>query len=105
MEKAKVREIAEKRINILFNLAEKEAEKENLKRVKRYIELARKIGMKAQYTLPKDLKRKFCKKCNMLLLPGKTCSVRADKEKKTIKCFYCNNITRYKYDRKNRKTA
>ncbi|HIE41474.1 MAG TPA: ribonuclease P protein component 4, partial [Candidatus Aenigmarchaeota archaeon] len=63
-----------------------------------------KIGMKAQYTIPKDLKRKFCKKCNMLLIPGKTCSIRLNRKTKTIniKCFNCNNIKRYKYGKQNR---
>ncbi len=107
MEKVRIKKIAEERIKILFDLAGKEAKKGNFERVRRYVGLTRKIGMKAQYTLPKELKRKFCKKCNMLLVPGKTCSVRTDEGKKTlnIKCFYCNNITRYKYDRRNRKTA
>lgn len=105
MEKARIKEIAEKRINNLFDLASKEAKKGKFERVRKYVGLARKIGMKAQYTLPKELKRKFCKKCNMLLIPGKTCSVRTDERKKTvnIKCFYCNNIKRYKYDRRSRK--
>jgi ribonuclease P protein subunit RPR2 len=99
MNKNKIKEIAEKRVRILFELAEKEVRKENFGRAKRYVELARKIGIKAQYTLPKELKRKFCKKCNYLLIPGKTCLVRLDKKTRTvnIKCFNCNNIKRYKY--------
>ena len=95
MDKDRIKKIAEKRIKILFDLAEMEVKKSNLKRVQRYIGVARKIGMKAQYTLPKELKRKFCKKCNMLLLPGKTCSVRIGKKKKAIKCFNCNSIKKY----------
>jgi len=96
-----IKKIAEKRIKILFKLAEEELKKENFDRVRRYVELARKIGMKAQYTIPRELKRKFCKKCNMLLIPGKTCMVRLNKKTKTIniKCFNCNNIKRYKYGR------
>jgi len=94
-----IKKIAEKRIRTLFELAEEELKRGNFERVRRYIELARKIGMKAQYTIPRELKRKFCKRCNMLLVPGKTCSVRLNKRTKTIniKCFYCNNIKRYKY--------
>jgi ribonuclease P protein subunit RPR2 len=94
-----IKKIAEKRIKILFRLAEEELKKENFDRVRRYVELARKISMKTQYTIPKELKRKFCKKCNMLLIPGKTCSIRLNKRTKTIniKCFNCNNIKRYKY--------
>ncbi len=94
-------EIAEKRIKKLFTLAEEELRKRNLNRTKRYIGLARKIGMKCQYTLPKELKRKFCKKCNMLLIPGISCEAKLNKKTIDIKCFNCNNIRRYSYGKKN----
>ncbi|MCK4730089.1 MAG: ribonuclease P [Candidatus Aenigmarchaeota archaeon] len=97
------KEIVEKRINILFKLGEEELRKGNFDRTKRYIKLARKIGMKYQYTLPRELKRKFCKKCSLLLIPGISCAVRLNKNTKTrdIKCFNCNYIRRYPYVRKN----
>ena len=46
-----------------------------------------------------DLKRKFCKKCNTLLVPGLTSIVRLNSTTRTmaIKCFRCNNIKRYPY--------
>ncbi len=94
-------EIAEKRIKKLFTLAEEELRKGNLDRTKRYIRLSRKIGMKCQYTLPKELKRKFCKKCNILLIPGISCRVKLSEKTIDIKCFYCNNIKRYSYGKKN----
>lgn len=96
------KEIAERRIEKLFKLAEEELRKGNLDRTKRYIGLARKIGTKCQYTLPKELKRKFCKKCNMLLIPGVSCKTKLNKKTQTIdiKCFNCNNIRRYPYGKK-----
>ncbi|HDI06643.1 MAG TPA: ribonuclease P [Candidatus Aenigmarchaeota archaeon] len=98
-------EIAKKRIEKLFKLAEEELKKGNLERTKRYIYLARKIGMKCQYTLPRELKRKFCKKCNMMLIPGISCEVKLNKKTKTkdIKCFNCNYIRRYPYGEQNRR--
>ncbi|MCK4429279.1 MAG: ribonuclease P protein component 4 [Candidatus Aenigmarchaeota archaeon] len=98
-------EIAEKRIKILFKLAEQELKKGNSDRTKRYILLARKIGAKCQYTFPKELKMKFCRKCNMLLISEISCSTNLNKEMKTmdIKCFNCNNIRRYSYDKPDRK--
>lgn len=98
-------EIAEKRIDTLFKLAEQELKKGNTERVQRYIILARKIGAKCQYTLPKELKRKFCRKCNMLLISEISCAAGRDKEMKTIdiKCFNCNYIRRYSYDKPDRK--
>ncbi len=94
------RKIAKERIKILFELAEKEFKK-HPERSKRYIQLARKIGLRYNVRLTKEQKRKFCKNCNSLLLPGVSCKVRLDKNKKTvsIKCLNCNKIYRYPYKR------
>lgn len=93
------KEIALVRIKILFELAEKEAKRGNLDRSRRYIQLSRKLSMKVQEPIPGDLKRKFCKKCSSILLPGKTSEIRLNSRTKTmdIKCFRCNNIKRYPY--------
>jgi len=87
--------IAKERIQILFNLAEKELQ-EHPERSKRYIELARKIGLRYNVRLPRELKRKFCKNCNTLLKPGLTCSVRTERKMLTIRCNNCKKIYRYK---------
>lgn len=88
-------EIAKERIKRLLKLAK---EKDN----PRYTSLAKKIGMRYNVRLSKDVKRKICKKCNTLLTPGKTCSVRLDSKNKCIiiKCKKCNTIYRYPYKRK-----
>jgi ribonuclease P protein subunit RPR2 len=90
-------DIAEERIEKLFSLAEKEFKK-HPERSKRYIELARKIGLRYNVRLPKDLKRKFCKKCNSLLTAS-TKQVRIDSKTKTvaIKCLNCGKVYRYPY--------
>ncbi|MGC9310176.1 MAG: ribonuclease P protein component 4 [Candidatus Aenigmatarchaeota archaeon] len=96
------KEIARERILTLFELAEFELKRENPERTRRYVRLARKISMKVQEPIEKDLKRKFCKKCDMLIIPGVSCGVSANKRTKTvdIKCFNCNNIKRYSYAKK-----
>ena len=90
--------IARERIQILFNLAEKNLGK-HPERSKRYVELARKIGLRYNVRLPKDTKRSFCKNCSSLLIPGKTSSIRLDSNRKAIiiKCLRCNKIYRYSY--------
>jgi ribonuclease P protein subunit RPR2 len=92
--------IAEERIEILFDLAEKEFKK-NPERSKRYVQLARKIGLRYNVRLPKEIKRKFCKKCNSLLIPSVTSKIRIDSKTKsiTIKCLNCKKIYRYPYKR------
>jgi ribonuclease P protein subunit RPR2 len=90
--------IAKERIQILFDLAEKEFKK-HPERSKRYVELARKIGLRYNIRFPKELKRKFCKNCNSLLIPGYSSQVRIKSEKKVleVKCLNCKKIYRYPY--------
>jgi ribonuclease P protein subunit RPR2 len=90
--------IAKERIQILFELAKKEF-KNKPERSRRYIQLLRKIGLRYNIRLPKEIKRSFCKKCNSLLIPGVSASVRLNKKTKTvnIKCKNCNKIYRYPY--------
>ncbi|MBN2094671.1 MAG: hypothetical protein JW727_01360 [Candidatus Aenigmarchaeota archaeon] len=93
------KEIALARIKTLFCLAEEEAKRGNPERSRRYIGIARKISMKVQEPIPRDLKRKFCKKCDSILIPGLTSSIRLTSQTgmMAIKCFRCNNIKRYPY--------
>jgi len=91
--------IARERIGILFGFAEKEL-KEHPKRSKRYVELARKIGMRYNIRLGKEQKRKFCKNCNSVLKSGVTSQQRTEKGKLIIKCTKCNKIYRYPFEKK-----
>jgi len=90
--------IAKERIEILFGLAEK-----NLKkypdRSKRYVQLARKIGLRYNVRFSQQLKRQFCKNCNTLLVPGYTSQVRLASKMKmlTVKCLNCKKIYKYLY--------
>ena len=90
--------IAEERIEILFNLAEKEF-RGNPSHTRRYIQLARKIGQRYNVRMRSGQKGKFCRKCNYLLLPGATSTVRLDSKRKIliIKCKNCNTIYRHPY--------
>ncbi|MBI4009937.1 MAG: ribonuclease P [Candidatus Aenigmarchaeota archaeon] len=90
--------IAKERIEILFNAAEKEFKK-TPERTKRYIELARKIGLRYNLRLSKSLKRNFCKNCNSLLKPGVNAKIKLDSKTKTIvvKCLNCGRTYRHPY--------
>jgi len=87
--------IAKERIDILFVLAEDNLNN-NLKRSQRYVELARRIGMRYNVRFSKEMKRKFCKKCNVLL-KGTKAKVRTEGKSLIIKCQNCNTIYRYPY--------
>lgn len=89
--------IAKERIGILFELAEKEL-KRHPERGKRYVELARKIGMRYNVRLG-DYKGKFCKNCNSILKPGFSSEQRIEKGTIIIKCLKCNKIYRRMFKR------
>ena len=91
--------IAKERMEILLRLAKKEA-RTHPDRSRRYVQLARKIGMRYNVRLPAEWKRKFCKSCGTLLKPGVTCTRRKEEGATIIKCEKCNRIYRYPSRRK-----
>jgi len=90
-------DIAEERIEILFSLAEKELGK-HPERSRRYVELARKISLRYNIRMPKELKRTFCKGCNTLFSASGR-RVRMDSRTRTmsVKCLNCGRLYRYPY--------
>lgn len=60
----KVKAVAGSRIRKLFNIARQEADKRPAL-AKRYVNLARQLARKSQTQIPKELKRSFCKKCEL----------------------------------------
>ena len=92
-----VKEIARERMEILLDLARK-AFPTDRALSRRYIELARRIGMKAGVRLPKRDKLFLCKGCRSLLVPGVNCRVRTRAEFGTtvlITCLDCGAKKRY----------
>jgi len=92
--KKQLKEIAQKRIKILFDLAEQQALANNFILADRYVHLARKIAMKHLVSIPKEYKRRFCKYCYSYLLPEKTCRVRVHNKRVITHCFRCKKIIR-----------
>ncbi|MEK6958462.1 MAG: hypothetical protein AABW59_00275 [archaeon] len=84
--------IALERIWRLFELAES---KENAKYAKRYISLAKTIGERTTVSIPKELKKKFCKKCFSI-------NVKQIKEKPflVVKCNECGFVKRFSLEEK-----
>ncbi|MCK4335183.1 MAG: ribonuclease P [Candidatus Aenigmarchaeota archaeon] len=94
------KKIAKERIKILFDQAGKEFKK-HPERSKRYVELARKMGMRYNVRLTKEMKMRFCKKCFSYLKPGVNCRVRTrrDKQSVVLTCLDCGFVSRYPYIR------
>jgi ribonuclease P protein subunit RPR2 len=96
-EKLTIKKVAKERIKILLNLAYQIFYKDPLLS-KKYVELARKVGMKSSVRLPRKSKRFICKECGHLLVPGANCRVRIRSEcgtKIVITCLTCKQIKRY----------
>jgi ribonuclease P protein subunit RPR2 len=91
--KEDIKKIALLRVRKLFEEADK-VFSEDTKLADRYVELARKIGMKANLRMPKELKRKFCKYCYCYLKPGINCRVRISRGKVIYSCFNCKKYIR-----------
>jgi ribonuclease P protein subunit RPR2 len=92
------KEIALERINYLFYMAG-DTYALNPSRSARYALLAQKIGMRYRVSLPSDLKRKMCKKCNQFLVPGSNSRVRMGNGSIIITCLNCGSIKRYPFNK------
>ena len=91
-------EIAQERMDILFNRAEKEY-KEHPERSHRYVELARKISKKYNTKIPQVWGRRYCKNCYKFLVPGHNCAVRLINNEINIYCGECGHIMKIPYIR------
>lgn len=91
--------LAEERIERLFELAEERFRQGEQNLSNRYVEIARKIGMKTNTSLKSDLRRRFCGECRSFLVPGKNCDVRIDSENQTVnyECGECGYVNRHGY--------
>lgn len=88
--------IARERIKSLITLADKVFSK-NPERADHYVELARKVAMKARVRIPSNLKKRFCKHCYKFLQPGVNCRVRTRNNKVVYYCLNCKEYMRFPF--------
>ncbi len=91
-----VKKLALSRIKILIRNAT-DIFKEDRSLSRRYITLARKISTKTRTKMPREFKRLFCKGCNTIFIPTKTCRVRTTDGKVSYSCLNCGKITRFSF--------
>lgn len=94
--------IAKERIETLFKEA-KDIYKSDKSSANRYVELARKIGMKYKVNIPSNFKRKFCKHCYIYLVPGDNCRVRTVRGNVVYYCLDCKNYMKIGYNPQKKK--
>lgn len=88
------RRIALERMDILFALAEKEALAHHDARARRYVDLARRIGMRYNARIPPRWRRRFCKACRAYLVPSVNARVRVGRGHVVVTCLQCGSIQR-----------
>lgn len=86
--------IASSRVHKLFVMAEKAALSNKIDLATRYVELARRISMKYQMSIPKGYKRCFCKHCYSYLLPDVNSRYRVKNGRLVIFCKNCKKYMR-----------
>jgi ribonuclease P protein subunit RPR2 len=89
MNRRDVNDLAEKRINFLVSLSMKQSD---ITLAQRYINIARKIGRRMDITLPREIKRSFCKNCNTPYSSKST--IRLKDRMIIIKCSFCGDKRR-----------
>lgn len=92
---ASAREIAEERVDVLFEEAREAALEGDTQRADRYVELARRVAMRAQYPLPSRHRRRVCGQCYAYLLPGETARVRLRSGNVSATCHACGAVNRF----------
>ena len=90
--------MARERIELLFRKAGEEF-RDNPERSHRYVQLARRIGMRYNIRMPKSARTRICKFCHRYLVHGANSRVRTRKEQQAVivKCLECGHVMRYPY--------
>jgi len=89
--------IARQRISYLNRLADEMAACGRLDLAGRYLQLARKVGMKYNQRLPRGFRLKYCKHCRAYLMSGKNAVVRLKKGTLEVRCLRCGRVRRKPY--------
>ncbi len=90
-------EIAKKRIDVLFSLAQKMAEEGNIGFSDRYVDLAFKIGTRYNVRIPGRYRSLYCRSCHSYLLSGTSSRARLNTGKLTVTCLRCGHCYRHPY--------
>ena len=86
--------IAKERIELLIEEADRVALLGRIELADRYVELARRVGMRYNVRVPRPLKRRFCSECYRYLLPGVTSRTRMKRGRAVTTCLRCGHVLR-----------
>lgn len=86
--------IARTRISDLFSLAEREASGGHGELADRYVELARKVGMRYNVRLPPEYRELYCRGCSAFWVEGRTVRSRVRGNRRVRTCLRCGRSRR-----------
>ncbi len=98
--KQRMREIAERRMDTLLAMAYREAAEGRPERARRYVDLARRIGMRTRTPVPRTVRH--CKGCLSPMVPGMNCRVRIGRGRVAVHCLDCGAVRRTPYIKEKR---
>ncbi|MBE0518522.1 MAG: ribonuclease P [Thermoplasmata archaeon] len=93
LSRSDARDIAEERVDRLFELAEKEGVAGNDERARRYVGLA--LKMNERHKVRARHKRKYCPECHVYFTPPRNVRVRTRSGNVAMTCLSCGNVLRY----------
>jgi len=91
--------VAAERIQRLFALAAEEAASGPSPLADRYVDLARRIGMRYNVRIPRAFAGSYCRGCSRYWVEGRTVRTRLRGGRRVATCLGCGRVRRTRYDR------
>jgi ribonuclease P protein subunit RPR2 len=94
---SEAKRLARARIKLLWEQAS-EIAKGDPDGARQRMQVASRLAKKVRIKVPRDIKRKICRRCGIVLIPGENCRVRLRNNRSkhlTVTCTSCGNITRF----------
>lgn len=93
MARKQTRSLAQQRIDYLFSLAQRWTDEQRFSDARTAAKHLRALATKHLVSIT-EYKRRLCKQCDSLLVPGKTCRVRIKNDMRVITCDHCGAVKR-----------
>ena len=87
-------QIARERIDILMREADQAALAGRMELADRYVDLARRVGMRYNVRVPTTYRRRFCRGCYRYLQPGVSSRTRLSRGRVVTTCLRCGHVSR-----------
>jgi ribonuclease P protein subunit RPR2 len=86
--------IARERMELLMEQADQAALAGQMDLADRYVDMARRVGMRYNVRFQPTHRRRFCKSCYRYMLPGSTSRTRMSRGRVVTTCLRCGRVMR-----------